>query len=71
MCNFFLFFVVVLFFSMEFSVLGGSLLNVLLGGVNKVKGLLFIMYDINIFEIIYSIRYRIVINLMRKNLKFI
>lgn len=63
MCNFFLFFVVVLFFSMEFSVLGGSLLNVLLGGVNKVKGLLFIMYDINIFEIIYSIRYRIVINI--------
>lgn len=63
MCNFFLCFVVVLFFSMEFSVLGGSLLNVLLGGVNKVKGLLFIMYDINIFEIIYSIRYRIVINI--------
>lgn len=66
MCNFFLFFVVVLFFSMELSVLGGSLLNVLLGGVNKVKGLLFIMYDINIFEIIYSIRCRIVINIYNK-----
>lgn len=66
MCNFFLCFVVVLFFSMEFSVLGGSLLNVLLGGVNKVKGLLFIMYDINIFEIIYSIRCRIVINIYNK-----
>lgn len=66
MCNFFLFFVVVLFFSMELSVLGGSLLNVLLGGVNKVKGLLFIMYDSNIFEIIYSIRYRIVINIYNK-----
>lgn len=66
MCNFFLFFVVVLFFSMELSVLGGSLLNVLLGGVNKVKGLLFIMYDSNIFEIIYSIRYRIVINIYFK-----
>lgn len=66
MCNFFLCFVVVLFFSMEFSVLGGSLLNVLLGGVNKVKGLLFIMYDINIFEIIDSIRCRIVINIYNK-----
>lgn len=66
MCDFFLCFVVVLFFSMEFSVLGGSLLNVLLGGVNKVKGLLFIMYDINIFEIIYSIRCRIVINIYNK-----
>lgn len=66
MCNFFLFFVVVLFFSMELSVLGGSLLNVLLGGVNKVKGLLFIMYDSNIFEIIYSLRYRIVINIYFK-----
>lgn len=66
MCNFFLCFVVVLFFSMEFSVLGGSLLNVLLGGVNKVKGLLFIMYEINIFEIIYSIRCRIVINIYNK-----
>lgn len=66
MCNFFLCFVVVLFFSMEFSVLGGSLLNVLLGGVNKVKGLLFIMFDINIFEIIYSIRCRIVINIYNK-----
>lgn len=66
MCNFFLCFVVVLFFSMEFSVLGGSLLNVLLGGVNKVKGLLFIMYGINIFEIIYSIRCRIVINIYNK-----
>lgn len=71
MCNFPLLSAAVLFFSMESSVPGGSLLNASSGGANKVKGPPSTMYDTNIFEIIHSTRYRIVTNLMRKNSKFI
>lgn len=71
MCNFPLLSAAVLFFSIESSVPGGSLLNASSGGANKVKGPPSTMYDTNIFEIIHSTRYRIVINLMRKNSKFI
>lgn len=63
MCNFPLLSAAVLFFSMESSVPGGSLLNASSGGANKVKGPPSTMHDTNIFEIIHSTRYRIVKNI--------
>lgn len=66
MCNFPLRSAAVLFFSMESSVPGGSLLNASSGGANKVKGPPSTMYDTNIFEIIHSTRCRIVTNIHNK-----